>query len=582
MPRSEQHTKRPTKDFAPRKRKSQLLSVLPLALVFVALLALMYVVFPKQAGRPVGDTIYDGLVISEVMAANSTAVPDENGEFSDWVEIYNGTGADLNLEGVMITNRNDRITFPFPSYVLEAGGYVIVFATNSYQLDPAQPFHGKFKVSSVGETLYLYDPNLYLIDEVTVPTMIADQSYALTGLTEDGAKVYEVTDFYSPGFVNSEEGFLSYRSENARETGALIINEVCPDPKVGIPDDESEIVDWIEIYNTTGETISLAGYYLSDKENKPLKWKFPDNAAVAPHGYYLVYCSGKDRMQQNGIPHTNFSISAERETLILSDSAGRLIDRVTIENVPVDYSVGLNENGYWTFFQQATPGFANTPDGQSKVDQLIRAFNPSGVYITEVMVSNASIPIGATGLTADYIELYNSSAAPVDLSNYGLSDNLGRPRKWQFPTGSTIEPGEYKVIILDGQTDLSSYYELHTSFKLSKTDDSVISFCDPTGKVLDRVPIPSDIPTDHSYGRSLGYAGFYYYISPTPAAANGVGYYGYVSSPSFSESGGEYTGTVQLTIDIPKMRLCTIPRTAPSPPRTIISMPRARCLRLRA
>ncbi|MBN1777159.1 MAG: lamin tail domain-containing protein, partial [Clostridiales bacterium] len=279
MPRNEQQKRRPTKDYAPRKRKSRLLSVLPLVVLFIALLALMYVVFPKEAGKQVGKTIYDGLVISEVMAANSTAVPDENGVFSDWLEIYNGTGADVNLEGVMITNRSDRITFPFPSYELKAGGYVIVFATNSYQLDPALPFHGKFKISSVGETLYLYDPDLYLIDEITVPTMIADQSYALTGITGDGVKVYEVTEFYSPGFVNSEEGFLSYRAENARDTGTLIINEICPDPKVGIPDDEGGIVDWIEIYNTTGETVSLAGYYLSDKENKPLKWKFPDNAA---------------------------------------------------------------------------------------------------------------------------------------------------------------------------------------------------------------------------------------------------------------------------------------------------------------
>ena len=116
-----------------------------------------------------------------------------------------------------------------------------------------------------------------------------------------------MTDFYSPGFINSEEGFLAYRSENARETGSLIINEICPDPKVGIPDDTGRCVGLgRDLQQFTGETISLAGYYLSDKENKPLKWKFPDAAAVGPHGYYLVFCSGQDRMQENGIPHTNF------------------------------------------------------------------------------------------------------------------------------------------------------------------------------------------------------------------------------------------------------------------------------------
>ena len=552
MPGNERQKRRPTKDFAPRKRKSQLLTILPLLIVFVALLALMYVIFPKEAGRRISRSVYDGLVISEVMAANSSAVPDENGEFSDWMEIYNGTGADLDLEGVMITNRNDRITFPFPSYMLKAGEYVIVFATDSYQMSPNLPFHGKFKIASVGSTLYLYDPDMYLIDEVEVPTMIADQSYALTGLAENGDKVYEVTEFYSPGYVNSEEGFLAYREENARETGDLIINEICPDPKVGIPDDTGKVVDWVEIYNNTDQTVSLSGFYLSDKENKPLKWKFPDSATIAPYGYYLVFCSGEDRLQANGIPHTNFSISAERESVVLSDGDGRLVDRVTIENVPEDYSVGLNEDGYWTFFQLSTPGFANDANGQSQVDQLIRYYNPTGVYITEAMVSNDSIAVGVTGLTTDYLELYNSSAAPVDLANYGLSDDLGRPRKWQFPLGSVIDPGEYKTIILDGNAELSSYYELHTNFKLSRINDEVLSFCDPTGKVLDRIPIYSDTPTDHSFGRSLGYAGFYYYSTPTPGTANAVGYYGYADTPSFSQSGGEYKGFVQITIEVPE------------------------------
>ena len=123
---------RPRKDCMPGNRKSQARSVLPLLLLFTCLLAIMYVLFPKRAGRHTGANAYDGLVISEVMASNSSAVPDENGDFNDWLELYNGTGHDLDMEGVMLTNRTDRVTFPFPSYTLKAGERVIVFASDSY------------------------------------------------------------------------------------------------------------------------------------------------------------------------------------------------------------------------------------------------------------------------------------------------------------------------------------------------------------------------------------------------------------------------------------------------------------------
>lgn len=550
-PQRQRPSTRPMKNYEPRKRKNPALSIIPVMLLFVVLLVVMYLIFPKEAGRNIGTTKYDGLVISEVMAANSSAVPDENGNFSDWMELYNGTGADLDMEDLMITNRTDRITFPFPSYTLKAGERVIIFASNSYQLDPSLPFHGKFKISSAGDRLYLYDPNMYLIDELATPTLTADTSYILSGIDEDGVRKYETTTYYSPGFENTEEGFISYRAANVTASGSLVINEISPDPKVGIPDEDDEIVDWLELRNNTDQPVSLAGMYLSDKENKPMKWRFPDSAVIPANGYYLVYCSGKDKLQENGIPHTNFSISAERETLVLSDKYGRLIDRATVENVPEDYSVGRTELDEWKQFELSTPGYSNDADGQAMADHLIRAYNPIGVYITEVMASNDSTPLGAAGNTVDYAELYNASSVAVDLSFYGLSDTLKRPRRWQFPSGTVIQPGEYKVIQLDGQAGISTPTDLHTNFKIKRAGGETIAFCDPAGKVLDRIPLKL-IPTDHSYGRTDGYSGFYYYDVPTPGNANGTGYYGYTEVPAFSIPGGEYKGSVSVSITVPE------------------------------
>lgn len=544
-------TRRPRKDYKPKKRKKNSLGVFPLLLLFVALLVFMYIIFPKEAGRHVGASQYDGLVISEVMAANNSAVPDENGEFIDWLELYNGTGHDLNMEGMMITNRTDRITFPFPAYTLKAGERVIVFASDSYQLDPALPFHGKFKISSAGDHIYLYDPDMYLIDELATPTLTADSSYILTGVDEDGVRHYETTTYYSPGYENTETGFVAYRTANAIESGDLVINEVCPDPKLSIPDEDGEIVDWIELKNNTDHSISLGGYYLSDKENKPMKWRFPEGTTIPAGGYYLVYCSGKDKLQQNGIPHTNFSLSAERESVVISDSHGRLVDRVSFENVPEDYSYGRSDVGDWRLFELTSPGQANNAAGQARAEEIYRAYNFSGVVISEVMASNDTYALGPAALTTDFVELFNTSAETVNLSGFGLSDSLNRPRRWQFPENSYIQPGEYKIIYLDAQPELTTTTDFHTNFKLTRAGGETISFCDPTGRVLDRIPL-SLLPTNQSYGRTSGYSGFYYYDVPTPGTANGTGYYGFATNPSFSVPGGEYKGSVQVSISVPE------------------------------
>ena len=93
--------------------------------------------------------------------------------------------------------------------------------------------------------------------------------------------------------------------------------------------------------------------------------------------------------------------------------------------------------------------------------------------------------------------------------------------------------------------------DFHTNFSIARAGGETICFCDPTGRVLDRIPL-SLIPTDHSYGRTLGLSGFYYYDVPTPGAENGTGYYGYAQNPTLSLPGGEYKGEIEVTINVPE------------------------------
>ena len=125
-------------------------------------------------------TRYEGLVLSEIMPSNRSAVTDENGEYPDWVEIWNSSDHAMDLKGVGLSDRSDSIRFLFPGMTLPADGRVVVFCSNSNQTAPDLPYHAKFKLSSVGETVYLYDPNAYLIDSCKYPIMASDESWALT------------------------------------------------------------------------------------------------------------------------------------------------------------------------------------------------------------------------------------------------------------------------------------------------------------------------------------------------------------------------------------------------------------------
>lgn len=494
---------------------------------------------------------YQGLVISEVMASNSSSVTDENGNYPDWVEIWNHSDQPINMKNIGLSEKGDRIRFLFPEMTLEADGRVVVYCDNTNQSVAGRPLHAKFKLSASGETVYLFDPNAYEIDNCKFPIMASNESYALVG-EKDGRREYQVVTWISPGYPNSEEGHAAYREGVSAEDGQVLINEVMASPLTGIRDDEGLLCDWIELYNTTDREIPLSRYCLSDNEGDPLKWHFPEDAVIPAKGYYLVLCTGKNRADgsMRGVYHTNFKIRAEMETIVLADSQGRVVDRVMIDNLPDDCSLGRNENNQMQIFQTPTPSLPNNQSGFNQMDLNLRAMNKTGVWISEVLASNDAVETYQKTETTDWIEIFNSSAETVDISGWGLSDNLNRGRKWQFPNGTVIAPGEHKVILCDKNTARNSPAEPHTSFKISKNAGEIITLTDPAGNILDKVILPQ-MKTDISYGRTLGMAGLFYYDTPTPFQTNGAGFTGFAAEPAFTLAPGQYDTAQFVEINVP-------------------------------
>ena len=82
------------------------------------------------------------------------------------------------------------------------------------------------------------------------------------------------------------------------------------------------------------------------------------------------------------------------------------------------------------------------------------------VVINEVMSSNGTTLYDEDGNAPDWIELWNASDAPFDLTGVGLSDDSSQPFKWRFPA-YTMAPRQYLVVFASDKNRLSPplYYE---------------------------------------------------------------------------------------------------------------------------
>ena len=121
------------------------------------------------------------LVISEVMSSNASTVADRDGDYPDYIVLYNAAGERKNLTGWSLT---DNVTKPrkwyLPSVYLEAGEYLVIFASGKDRRDPEDgEYHANFSLKADGETLYLVDSRGRAAQTLDIPALPADVAYGL-------------------------------------------------------------------------------------------------------------------------------------------------------------------------------------------------------------------------------------------------------------------------------------------------------------------------------------------------------------------------------------------------------------------
>lgn len=145
--------------------------------------------------------------------------------------------------------------------------------------------------------------------------------------------------------------------------GALLpirISEICASNRLSLRDGFGNASDWIELRNPNNQSIDISGYGLSDNPAAPMKWTFPSGTSIAAHDSIVVMASNDDSgLDAKGYLHTNFSLSASGESVVLTATDGiTTID--SILNYPTqneDLSYGRDANGTLGFLTPTPQAF---------------------------------------------------------------------------------------------------------------------------------------------------------------------------------------------------------------------------------
>ena len=149
------------------------------ALLLGLLLALLNIVTPAAlAASP-------GVLITEFQAANTRTALDDQGSYSDWIELHNPTDTPVSLLSYTLTDDPAAPTkWPLPVTTLAPGAFLVVWASGIDQVT-ADGWHASFRLNRGGEYVGLFGPDGQVVDEVTFWAQEADVSLGRLGTVFD-------------------------------------------------------------------------------------------------------------------------------------------------------------------------------------------------------------------------------------------------------------------------------------------------------------------------------------------------------------------------------------------------------------
>ncbi len=318
-------------------------------------------------------------------------------------------------------------------------------------------------------------------------------------------------------------------TESVQLTTDIVISEIMASNTGIVSDGAGNHPDYVEIHNTSAHEQDISGWGLSDREDR--LWVFPDRTVLPPDGYILVWCTGEE--VENALI-ADFKLSAG-DVIRLTNAGGEPLFTMEIPSIYTGYTLSWDDVGKQYTQMLPSPLFPNTPAGIAAYEEsrkLGESDTPlsvgttaqhNGVYISELMARNGTTTAGPNGLYPDWIELFNTTNGPVDLSGCGLSDDIRKPYTYTFPAGTTIGAGEYLLLWCMPEA-VAGYISLPFNLSGSKGDSLIL--VDQNGGILDMCEFGAQ---EKDYSLIRGYtatgeldtaAGFVSSDKPTPGYPN--------------------------------------------------------------
>ena len=138
----------------------------------IGLFSFLLIIFSKELIKKSKMINYeDKLFINEIMLYNRKSINDSDGDFSDWIEIYNQTEKVINLSGFGLTDDKENLyRWKFVDVVIEPHSYILVWASGKNRTKDIQNLHTNFSLGTNDDVVILTSPdgswsNIVLIED---------------------------------------------------------------------------------------------------------------------------------------------------------------------------------------------------------------------------------------------------------------------------------------------------------------------------------------------------------------------------------------------------------------------------------